>query len=124
MCGFNTVFYVDSGFYTALYRIHRQQEPMEQTTMQTEPTLQIAVLDRGFVYVGLCQMQDGGLTITNAQNIRRWGTSAGLGELASKGPQAKTKIDRAGTVRAPMSSVVHLIDCNADAWASLTAQAA
>ncbi|MGL5736441.1 MAG: hypothetical protein ACRCYS_16385 [Beijerinckiaceae bacterium] len=84
----------------------------------TIPTPQIAILDRGFVYVGTCTVQDGVLIITDAQNVRRFGTRAGLGELASKGPQPNTKLDKAGTVRAPLTAVVHLIDCNPTAWAA------
>ena len=90
---------------------------MEATlTTLTTPTLQIAVLDRGFVYVGLCAVADGVLTITRAQNVRRWGTENGLGQLATTGPTAKTKLDNTGTVRAPLSSVMHLIDCDSAAW--------
>ena len=86
------------------------------------PTIpQIAVLDRGFVYVGLCAVSDGILTITKAQNVRRWGTSSGLGELAQSGPTSSTKLDAAGTVRAPLSSVVHLLDCTPAAWPALAA---
>lgn len=88
------------------------------------PTLKIAVLDRGFVYVGLCHTEDGALVITNAQNIRRWGTTNGLGQLASHGPQANTKLDAAGTVRAPLPAVMHLIDCDSAAWPAAAAQAA
>lgn len=80
------------------------------------PSLQIAVLDRGFVYVGQCAVQDGFLTITVAACVRRWGTTGGLGQLATKGPQAATKLDPAGTIRAPLSSVIHLIDCAPSAW--------
>lgn len=86
-------------------------------TTLTTPTPQIAVLDRGFVYVGLCAVQDGTLIITQAQNVRRWGTTRGLGQLAAIGPQADTKLDPAGTVRAPLTSVMHMIDCNAAPWA-------
>jgi len=86
-------------------------------TTQPTPTLQIAVLDRGFVYVGLCSIAEGFLTITEAQNVRRWGTTGGLGELAAKGPQDTSKIDAAGTVHAPLTALVHLIDCNSAAWA-------
>lgn len=86
------------------------------TTQLTTPTLQIAVLDRGFVYVGTCAVADGFLTITDARCIRRWGTTAGLGQLASKGPQSATKFDAAGTVRAPLSALTHLIDCDPAAW--------
>lgn len=85
---------------------------MEQLTT----TLQIAVLDRGFVYVGACHIQHGTLTITNAQNVRRWGTQNGLGELAMRGPQANTKLDAAGTVTAPLTALSHLIDCDTGAW--------
>lgn len=88
------------------------------------PPLQIAVLDRGFVYVGHCVIADGVLTIIEARNIRRWGTSAGLGELATKGPRRDSKIDPTGTVRAPLSALIHLIDCDQDAWSSADAQAA
>jgi hypothetical protein len=87
----------------------------------TTPTPQIAVLDRGFVYVGLCAVADGVLTITKAQNVLRWGTTNGLGQLAQSGPQTNTKLDNAGTVHAPLSSVVHLIDCAATAWPDLAA---
>lgn len=88
------------------------------------PTLKIAVLDRGFVYVGQVHTEDGMLVISGAQNVRRWGTSKGLGELATKGPQAQTKLDPAGTVHAPLTAVIHLIDCTAEAWAATMAQAA
>jgi hypothetical protein len=99
------------------------ETPMEQI-MSPTPTLKIAVLDRGFVYVGQCLLTETGLTITNARNIRRWGTSAGLGELATKGPQSATKLDATGTVHAPITAVSHLIDCDAAAWESIMARAA
>ena len=95
------------------------EAPLTLTPSPTTP--QIAVLDRGFVYVGLCAVADGILTITQAQNVRRWGTSAGLGQLAQSGPTSSTKLDAAGTIRAPLSSVIHLIDCTASAWPALAA---
>ena len=88
------------------------------------PVPQIAVLTHGFVYVGHCAVQDGFLTITGAGNIRRWGTEKGLGQLAATGPTDKTKIDPAGTVRAPLSALIHLIDCAPAAWPATAAQAA
>lgn len=98
--------------------------PMESKMHLPTPTLKIAVLNRGFVYVGQCHTEDGCLVITNAQNVRRWGTTAGLGELAAKGPQVNTKLDMAGTIRAPMHSVIHMIDCDSAAWPAAAAQAA
>ena len=52
---------------------------------QPTPTLQIAVLDRGFVYIGMCHTADGALVMTGAQCVRRWGTENGLGQLATSG---------------------------------------
>lgn len=85
----------------------------------TDP--QIVVLDRGFIYVGHVAIADGFATITQAQCIRRWGTQNGLGELASKGPQLNTKTDKAGTVVAPMTAVIHLIACDPAVWSALGA---
>lgn len=80
---------------------------------------QIAVLDRGFVYVGYCRLDGDILTITNAHNIRRWGTANGLGELALNGPLPNTKINEVGTVHAPARAVIHLIDLPAEKWAAV-----
>jgi len=80
--------------------------------------LQIAVLDRGFVYIGRCSQADGFLTLTDAACIRRWGTERGLGQLATEGPKTATKLDPAGTIRAPMTALIHLIDVTGDAAAA------
>ena len=59
----------------------------------------IIVADRGWVFAGNCEdMPDGSVVIRNAQNIRVWGTTRGLGELIN-GPLASTKIDPCGEVR-------------------------
>jgi hypothetical protein len=62
-------------------------------------TKRIIVADRGWVFVGDCEDHtDGSVTIRNTKNIRRWGTTAGLGELVN-GPTANTKSDAYGNVR-------------------------
>ena len=59
----------------------------------------IVVAERGWVFVGDCtDNEDGSVTIENTQNIRRWGTSRGLGELVN-GPLTNTKYDPYGTVK-------------------------
>lgn len=78
--------------------------------------LQIVILDRGFVFVGDVSEDGGWLLIKNAKNIRRWGTSRGLGELAARGPLADTKLDDSGTVRAPMRAVIGLLQCEVASW--------
>jgi hypothetical protein len=61
--------------------------------------VRIIVADKGWVFVGNCQdHEDGSVTITNAKNIRNWGTTKGLGQL-STGPTPSTKYDEYGTVR-------------------------
>ena len=61
--------------------------------------MRIIAADRGFVFVGRCEHQDdGSVIIRNAKNIRRWGTTKGLGEIAS-GPTNKTQYDDYGTVQ-------------------------
>jgi len=89
---------------------------MSNTSVPTVAGRQIVVLDRGFVYVGDVTLAGDFVTIESAQNVRRWGTSKGLGELAAKGPQRNTVLDPAGTVRAPMRALITLIACDAAAW--------
>lgn len=84
----------------------------------SESKLQIAVLDRGFVYVGKVSRQGDELIIEDAKNVRRWGTDRGLGQLASEGPQEKTVLDPTPTITAPLRALIHLIDCEPSKWAA------
>ena len=76
----------------------------------------IVVADRGFVYVGNVRHDGVWCIVTEARNIRYWGTERGLGQLALEGPTDKTRLDDAGTVRVPSHSVVHLIDTEVSLW--------
>jgi len=76
----------------------------------------IVVLDRGFVYVGDVTVEKDWCIIENAWNVRVWGTTKGLGELALGGPTKNTKLDEVGTVRAPMRAVIHVVDSEAKKW--------
>ena len=81
----------------------------------TDGDIKIVVLDRGFVYVGNIAKEDDFIVIKNAKNIRQWGTTKGLGELIN-GPLKNTKLDAAGTVRAPFRALISLIDVEQKAW--------
>lgn len=70
----------------------------------------IAVLDRGFVYVGDVEDQGEWMVITKCKNIRVWGTKNGLGELRN-GPTASTIQDEVGEVKFTKKSLIHLIPC-------------
>ncbi len=74
---------------------------------------QIAVLDRGFVYVGDVSIEGAFCRITDAKNIRLWGTTKGLGELVC-GPTKETKHDHAGELLVPITSILHFIKCTPD----------
>lgn len=82
---------------------------------KTEGEIKIAVLDRGFVYIGYVKVEGDFYIITHAKNIRQWGTTKGLGELVS-GPLNNTRLDKVGTVRVPKAALIHLIDVEQEKW--------
>lgn len=72
---------------------------------------QIVIVARGWVFVGNVTESSDRITITNARNIRYWGTTRGLGQLAESGPTPTTKLDPIGTVIVPMRAVIGIIVC-------------
>jgi len=78
----------------------------------------IAVLDRGFVYIGRVEWKGTVLTITDARCIRRWGTTRGLGELVN-GALPETILDTVGTIHVPEHALIHLIDVVESAWKNI-----
>lgn len=76
--------------------------------------IQIVVLTAAWVYVGEVFTDTQWVYIEKAQNIRKWGTTRGLGELAA-GPTESTVLDPAGLVKAPLNAVVHMVGCS-EAW--------
>lgn len=77
--------------------------------------IKIVVLDRGFVYVGRVTLDGDFVVIAGAKNIRKWGTTKGLGELIN-GPLANTVLDAVGTVRAPLRALIHMIEVEQTKW--------
>jgi hypothetical protein len=55
-------------------------------------------------------------TIADARNIRHWGTTTGLGQLVNEGPTSSTKLDFAGTVKAPARAVISVHPTKEDLW--------
>lgn len=78
----------------------------------------IVVCDRGFIYVGDVESTDKKTVINRARNIRRWGTSWGLLQLAKEGPQSETKLDGDGTatIHVPAHSIIHIIETECSLW--------
>jgi len=76
----------------------------------------IVVLDRGFVVVGNVTQDGPYIVIDDCSCIRRWGTTRGLGQLATGGPQPETKLDPQPRTRVHELQVVQQIDCEESAW--------
>jgi hypothetical protein len=86
---------------------------------ETNPSparLVIAILDRGWVFIGRATETPAAVQLENADCVRRWGTTRGIGELALDGPRSETKLDPAGTVTVPRTAVIALIDANESSW--------
>ena len=83
--------------------------------------MRIVVLQRGWVVAGLVRREGHHLVIRSAHVVRRWGTSKGLGELASQGPRQGTVLDPCPTIRCHELTVVLEIECDEAAWRGVLA---
>lgn len=83
-----------------------------------EPSpVKIVVLQRGWVVIGRHEVVSADLhRLTGASVIRRWGTTAGLGELVG-GPKADTVLDPSGVVSYHPLAAVMTIDADEKSWA-------
>ena len=81
-----------------------------QVRMNRGSLHKIVVCQRGFVYAGHVEFRGDYIIITDAVNLRVWGTTKGLGELALTGATPETKADDCGTVRVHELAVVSMID--------------
>jgi hypothetical protein len=79
----------------------------------------IVIAERGWVYVGLTRREGDQIVIEDCQNVRRWGTSSGLGEIALKGPTVDTILDHYGVVRVHVLAICGQIDCDDELWKRL-----
>lgn len=76
----------------------------------------IVIAQRGWVFVGDVTKNGSELTLTNAAVVRRWGTTNGLGELASSGPLENTKLDPSPDITIHELTVIAIISCDAEKW--------
>lgn len=58
-----------------------------------EKDIRIAVLQRGWVVLGIYRREGSEVVIDGGYNVRRWGTTEGLGQLAMDGRQDGTRLD-------------------------------
>jgi hypothetical protein len=99
-------------------RIDNVEYVRADAAQATKGPIKICVLDRGWVYVGHTEMDENFLTITNAKNIRAWGTTKGIGELVN-GPLPNTRLDFTGTVKVPARAIISLIDVEQGKWSAI-----
>jgi hypothetical protein len=87
--------------------------------IDTDGDVKIIVLPHGWVMVGVLKFtgeRDEWCRLSQCANIRRWGTSMGLGEIAINGPTGSTVLDKSPPVSVMASSIIKIIDCVADRW--------
>lgn len=83
---------------------------------ETSGDLKIVFLQRGNVLVGRLSREGDMCTLRDAEVIRRWGTTQGIGEIALNGPTGNTVLDPCGTVTFHVLTSVMVIDCDESKW--------
>ena len=78
----------------------------------------ILILQRGWVYVGKPSQVGNIITLHDAECIRVWGTTKGIGELATCGELSATKLDPCPDVRCHVLTIVAAVDCVDAKWDS------
>ena len=90
------------------------------TKTNVNDDIRIVVLQRGWVVVGRYSEDESGTYgfLDDASVVRYWGTTRGIGQLATEGPLSGTKLDRCPTVQFHALTVVLTIACEAEKWTS------
>ena len=88
----------------------------DYTPVAKSDEVRIVIGQRGWVWVGRYSTDWEEVILRDAKNIRRWGTTQGLGELCA-GPLVETVLDPVGTIRLHQLAVVATYDCDSEAWA-------
>lgn len=88
-----------------------------KTKREVNHGMQIAVLQRGWVFIGLVNQVGDDYFLNEGACIRRWGTTKGLGELANNGPTPNTELEPVPEIRFHEAGKVLLITVNEDKWA-------
>jgi len=83
----------------------------------TNHELQIAVLQRGWVYIGYITQTGDDYTLTDGACIRRWGTTKGLGQIAKEGPTSNTELEPVTQVLFHEAGKVLMIKAKESKWA-------
>ncbi len=80
--------------------------------------IKIVILQRGWVVVGEYIQHGEYVTLSKAAVVRKWGTTKGLPELATRGPLQDTVLDAGPEIRFHALTEVASIKCNEAVWLS------
>jgi hypothetical protein len=94
------------------------EQALKKLKGTSDSPVKIAILQRGWVFVGRFIKDGSDCALMNASCIRVWGTTRGIGELVA-GPTSATVLEVAGTVRFHELAVVALLDCDESGWRKL-----
>jgi len=81
--------------------------------------INIVVLLNGWIYVGKLEKNGNEFTLSNCANIRKWGTTGGLGQIAKDGPTDNTIMDKSEPITFNEVNMIHSIKCNGEKWKCL-----
>ena len=89
-----------------------------ESHVEYDGEIKIVILQRGWVMVGRFERDENDCSLHDASVIRVWGTTKGLGEIASNGPiKDKTVLDKCGgLVEFDYLTVVALISVDEKKW--------
>lgn len=82
----------------------------------TSSELAIVIADRGHIWVGTVSRDGDETIVRNGAAVRLWGTTKGLGQLATEGPQKDTKLDPVPLVRIAQRAVIAIVPCKESSW--------
>jgi hypothetical protein len=86
-------------------------------TKEIDGGVRIVILQRGWVMVGKYRRKGKYCYLDNASVIRIWGTTKGIGEIASCGPTSLTKLDKCfGEVEFHELTVIATLKCEVEKW--------
>lgn len=86
-------------------------------TVEPAGDLKIVILQRGWVMIGRFTRSGSDCKLSQASVIRSWGTTKGIGEIASGGPTSNTRLDKCGgLVEFDYLTVVAMIACEEKSW--------
>ena len=99
-----------------IIKIDDQEYVRRDAIAKPSGDIKIVILQRGWVVVGYYAQCGSNCALEKASVIRVWGTTKGLGEIASGGPTGKTVLDPCPTIKFHELTVIATIDCVDEKW--------